>query len=185
MNKGAPARPDDDQPEVLLNAVDWDWNILRAKSRRENLVHRSLTERGIRCFIPKRRVAAIGRIAQRELLVPLFPGYVFFQQETVSHRELQYVAGSCGIVSFNNRLASISNGDLLKYSLVTREAGHIELHDQLYSGLPVTIVAGPLAGMEGEMVRLKHGVRVVLNVHFIGKSICVEVDVDSIRPRVG
>ncbi len=47
---------------------------------------------------------------------------------------------------------------------------------ELVAGRRVKIVAGPLMGVEGELVRVKNREVLVLNVNLVGSSVRVEVD---------
>jgi transcription antitermination factor NusG len=57
-----------------------------------------------------------------------------------------------------------------------------EPHPYLSCGDRVRIVAGALAGMEGNLTRRKHEYRVVLSIEAIMRSIAVEVSEFDIEP---
>jgi transcription antitermination factor NusG len=57
-----------------------------------------------------------------------------------------------------------------------------EPHRYLAAGTRARIVAGPLAGMEGIVVRTKSILRVVLTVDLIMQSVAVEVDAGELEP---
>jgi transcription antitermination factor NusG len=48
--------------------------------------------------------------------------------------------------------------------------------------MTVRIATGPLAGMKGIVVRTKSGLRVVLTVDLIMRSVAVEVNADELEP---
>ena len=52
----------------------------------------------------------------------------------------------------------------------------------LVPGKRVRIVTGPLAGVEGELVRVKNQDMLIINVETVGSSVRVEVDRDAIEP---
>jgi transcription antitermination factor NusG len=58
----------------------------------------------------------------------------------------------------------------------------IEPHPYLNVGEKATILRGPLAGMTGIVVRKKNGLRFVLSLDLIMKSVAVEVDAADLEP---
>jgi transcription antitermination factor NusG len=66
-----------------------------------------------------------------------------------------------------------------------RSALHLrkfEPHPFLTAGPKARIVAGPLAGMKGVVLRNKSGLQVVLTVDLIMQSVAVEVDAAELEP---
>ena len=58
----------------------------------------------------------------------------------------------------------------------------VEPHPYLKVGKRVRVRSGPMAGMEGIMVRRKEKFRVVLSIHLIQRSVAVEVDESEVEP---
>jgi len=52
----------------------------------------------------------------------------------------------------------------------------------LQVGKQVRVHSGPMAGMEGILVRRKEKFRVVLSIHLIKRSVAVEVDESEVEP---
>jgi transcription antitermination factor NusG len=52
-------------------------------------------------------------------------------------------------------------------------------------GQRARICSGALAGMEGIVVRKKNGLRVVLNLGYIQRSVSVEVAAEDLEPLAG
>jgi transcription antitermination factor NusG len=59
--------------------------------------------------------------------------------------------------------------------------GRIEPHPYLAVGAKVRIRSGTMAGMEGVLLRKKRGVRVVLTLEMIMRSVTVEVGIDEVE----
>jgi hypothetical protein len=51
-------------------------------------------------------------------------------------------------------------------------------------GSSVRIVSGPLRGLEGTLVRLKGGDRLLLQVHLIGRAVLLDVDIHACEPAL-
>jgi transcriptional antiterminator RfaH len=122
---------------------------------------------------------ASGRTVNREC--PLFPSYIFVQ---IDPRERVKVLGTPGIVS----LVGTSKGatalpraeiETLRRSL---HLCHALPHPFLGVGEKARIRSGPLAGMQGIVLRHHQGTRIVLSLDLIMQSIAVEVDVADLEP---
>jgi transcription antitermination factor NusG len=57
--------------------------------------------------------------------------------------------------------------------------------ESLSPGSAVEVVAGPLAGLEGKVLRRKSGVRFLIEVRFLRCGVSVEISEHLIRPLVG
>ena len=62
------------------------------------------------------------------------------------------------------------------------DVSRAEPHPFLNAGDPVRIVAGPLAGLEGILIRRKQEFRLVLSVHIIMRSVAIEISEFDIEP---
>src|SRR6516164_5481656 len=55
--------------------------------------------------------------------------------------------------------------------------------DRLLPGTPVEITAGPLAGLEGKIIRKGKRLKFIIEVHFLQRGASVEIDSWMIEPR--
>lgn len=114
--------------------------------------------------------------------VPLFPGYVFLLQERID-QSLLFRSGA--IVQF----ISVPRPEELYSDLqslwLTLSAKPGAVQEALYQpGVPVEVVAGPLKGVVGELVRMrKGGDRLVICVHMFNLAVSVEIDSACVRRR--
>ena len=108
--------------------------------------------------------------------LPLFPGYLFVRVERSERVQVLQVPGVVSFVGGTGRQpASLPETEInaLRSGLPLRNA---EPHPLLTVGQRVRIRSGPLAGMEGVLVRRKNSLRVVLTMDLIQQSVAVEVD---------
>jgi transcription antitermination factor NusG len=153
------------------------WFAVYTSPRHEKRVGQYLKQREIEHFLPLysvRRRWSDGSLVTLDL--PLFPGYLFVR---IDRRERVRVLQVPGVVSFvggtGRQPASLpeSEIDALRAGLHLRRA---EPHPLLTVGQRARIRFGPLAGMEGVVVRKKNRLRVVLTMDLIMQSVAVEVD---------
>lgn len=117
--------------------------------------------------------------------LPLFPCYLFVRvplRERVRLLQLPGVVGFAVNSAHPTALAERDIDALRTLSTLCRA----EPHPFLKVGDQVRIIAGPLAGREGILVRRKNVLRVVLSLDVLLRSIAVEVsefDIEQVMRR--
>ena len=137
--------------------------------------------RQIRCALPLYRVVHRWRDRRKELDLPLFPSYIFVN---LSLRERVRVLEIPGVVSF-----VASQGKPL--AMPQHEIGpflsdaanqRIEPRPFLQVGREVRVHNGPFTGLEGTLIRKKEGLRLVVSIEMLMRSVAVEVSAEDIEP---
>ena len=106
---------------------------------------------------------------------PLFPGYVFVRMRRTERVRVLELPGVVSIVGNPRCPSPLPTEDIE----ALRRGVHLlnaEPHVCLRVGERVRIRRGPLQGMTGIVARKKSGLRVILTLELIMKSISVEVD---------
>lgn len=156
------------------------WHVIRTRSNCERLVHGQLTGKGFDVLFPT--VDAWSRRGRhRHLLqVPMFPGYVFLHHEMDKASYLE-VCRSIGLVSILgdrwDRLEVVPESEIGAIQQTLRAGLPIFPYPYLQEGQRVRIVHGPLADVEGILVRgnPKKGI-LVISISMLRRSMAVEVD---------
>jgi len=157
------------------------WYAAYTRSRHEKQVSRQLCDRQIDSFLPVYQSVRRWKDRRKEIEFPLFPGYVFVRiRETERLRVLQ-VSGVVQLVTFNGRPAPLDDNEI--ESLRNGIANGIcpEPHPYLKVGRRVRVKYGPLAGVEGFLVRRKDKFRVVISIDLIMRSVAAEVQVADLE----
>lgn len=150
------------------------WWALHVRPRAEKMLARRLRVRRVAYYLPvhERRKAYPRRVVTSR--VPLFPGYLFAYGDDADYEFLQT---SREVV---NALQVVEQESLLKeLRSIRRLVGSgapITAEERLEAGMPARIIKGPLAGMYGQVVQNKRGLRFVLQVQFIQRAASIEVD---------
>lgn len=165
------------------------WWCLHTKPRREKSLARALRTRGIPHYLPQ--IAYESRTpGGRKIrsMLPLFPGYLFLHGD-----ESQRAAALQGDHLAN--LLEVANQAALEQDLR-------QIHQMLSSGLLITpeptpvagatirILAGPLRGLIGTVIRRGGRDRFVASVRLLGRGVTVDLQdwqVETVqgRPAVG
>jgi len=158
-----------------------NWFALYTRTHHEKRVEEHLTQRGIESYLPLyTAIHTWTHYRKVTLELPLFPNYLFVciaPQQRVRTLEVPGALSFVGNASTPSPLP-VSEIESLRSALQLRK---FEPHRYLTAGTKVRIVAGPLAGMEGIVVRTKSSLRVVLTVDLIMQSVAVEVDADELE----
>ena len=160
------------------------WYAICTRPRHEKKVREFLCYRQIECFLPLYR--AIHRWkngCKAQVESPAFPGYLFVKSQS---RELVRILDIPGVLSFVGSRQHPSQLD--DFEIETLQSGlhlrHFEPHPRLTIGERVRIIAGPLSGLDGVLLRNKNGIRVVITLGLIHQSVAVELDIDDVEPLV-
>lgn len=166
--------PENANPQPLSVGTG-QWYAIQTRSRHEKRVAEQLRARSIESFLPIhrcRRKWRNGVLADLEL--PLFPGYLFARPAIGERAILLQLPGIVGFAASTAHPTPVPDDDIDALRKMAESLG-AEPHPFLNVGDRVRIVAGPLAGWEGILIRRKQELRLVLSIQIIMRSISVEV----------
>lgn len=157
------------------------WYVAYTNARHEKHVARQLEERHVASFLPTYRSVRRWKDRRKELELPLFPGYVFVQLCIRERLRVLQIPGVVRLVSFGGYPVPVSDSEI--QSLKNAVAGGVLTtpHPYLKVGRRVRVKHGPLAGMEGILVRKKDRYRVVMSIDLIMRSVATEVQVSDLE----
>lgn len=151
------------------------WYAVHTYPQHEKKVSAGLLSRGVAHYLPTYR--DVRRYRNRQTVVlerPLFTGYIFVWTD-LSDRSRILTPGVAGIVSFGGRPCPLADSDI---DLIRRRLAPLnpEPHPAMQAGDRVRVMDGPLAGVEGYLVREKPHARLVITIDLIRRAVSVEVD---------
>jgi transcription antitermination factor NusG len=175
MSTVATSVPNVSQPPV----IPYDesrWYALYTEPRHEKYVAEQIGRQGIACYLPLYRSLRRWKDRRKELLMVLFPGYVFVQMPLQNRLRVLQLPGAVRLVSFNGHPAPMPDEEIEGLRDRLSLAGRVEPHPYLSVGRLVRVRSGPLKGLEGMIQRAKDRCRIVISIHLIMRSVAVEVD---------
>ncbi len=158
------------------------WVAVYTSTRHEKRVAEHCRVRHIETFLPTYHTVHRWKNRCRvELELPLFPNYLFARIPLREQVRILQVPGVLYIVRCGREPAAVPDllVESLRSALILRR---VEPHPYLVVGRRVRIHAGPLAGMEGVLVRKKNSLRVVIALDQIMQSVAVEVNGEEVEP---
>jgi transcription antitermination factor NusG len=152
------------------------WYAAYTRANHERTVADQLAGRGIENFLPQ--YDSVRRWKDRRvcLQLPLFPGYVFFLLPLQERLRVQQIPGVVHLVGFGGTPTAVPEDELRQVREVLAHGRSAEPHPFLRAGRRVKVRSGPLAGLEGTLVRRKNRLRFVVSIELILKSVSAEID---------
>ena len=156
------------------------WLVLRTRSQHEGTAERDLQQRSITSYLPRHNVIRRWKDRRTVLRMPLFPGYIFVRPRVDQFENIRCIRGSCGLVLAGSKPAAMPEKDLDAVKLLVGSGAALTVNPRLIPGQKIQVIAGPLMGIQGELIRVKSQERLVINAHLLSSSVSVEVDTDMI-----
>lgn len=158
------------------------WYAAYTCANHEKRVNAELQARNVEHFLPLYRSVRRWKDRRVSLELPLFPGYVFVRITVSNRLRVLQIPGVVHLVGFNGRPAALPDDemDILRSGFSQRLRA--EPHAYLAAGQRVRLTSGPLAGIEGILLRRKGNCRVVISIELIQRSVAVEMDGAGLEP---
>ena len=172
---------------AVETAVEQHWYALWTSSHCEQLVNDQLLARGFDPFLPRIDVWSRRGGERRVVSLPLFAGYLFLRHPPMtkaSYLELCKARGLVRVLGERwDRLETVPDAEIDGIRRVLNVRVPVMPHPYLRDGQRVRILRGPLADVEGILVRTKPNKGlVVLRVALLQRSVAVEVDCTLVEP---
>jgi transcription antitermination factor NusG len=172
-------------PERLLESPEFPtndshWMVLYTKPRQEKSLARDLLRQAVPFYLPlvkktlqygRRRIASFA---------PLFDGYLFIlgsekQRATslATNRVLRVLPVGDGQQLMN---------DLRQVERLIEANFPLTVESRLQAGMNVRVRSGPLAGVEGVVLRRRGETRLLVSVNFLQQGASVEIDDFCLEP---
>jgi len=158
------------------------WYAVYTCPRHEKSVALQMQRQHVPSFLPLYKSVRRWKDRRKQLELPLFPGYVFVQIALKDRLRVLQTTGVVQLVSVNGKPAMLPDSEIddLRNGLMANVCA--EFHPYLSVGRRVRVHNGPLAGLEGILVRRKDKFRIVLSIHLIKRSVALEVSETDIEP---
>src|SRR6202030_900199 len=99
-----------------------------------------------------------------ELQLPLFPGYIFVRLALRDRLQVLQVPGVARLVGFNGLACALPDLEIQAMQTSLERKACVEPHPYVQVGRRVRVKCGPLAGLEGVVVRKKNRVRFIISL---------------------
>jgi transcription antitermination factor NusG len=160
----------------LASHFELRWYALYTRANHERAVADQLRDRQLEHYLPQYESLRRWKDRTVRLHLPLFPGYLFVRLPLLKRLTVQQIPGVVQFVGFGGSPTEISESELYQIREVLSGGFRAEPHPFLRVGRRVRVRSGPLAGLEGILVRRKNRARLVISIELIVRSVAVEMD---------
>lgn len=169
------------RPPLMQASSEPQWYAAYTCANHEKRVAEQLGVRAVEHFLPV--YASVRRWKDRRVMLnlPLFPGYVFVRMALRDRLQVQQVPGVAHLVGFDGTPAVLPEQEIEALRTSLASGMRAEPHPFLTVGRRVLIKAGPLAGMEGVLLRRKGSLRLVISIELIQRSVAVDADAADVE----
>jgi len=155
------------------------WWVAHTRSRNEKALAQDLIRKDISYFLPMSW--KVRRRKQRKIrsLLPLFSGYLFFCGNENQRIEILRTNRVANIIEVKDQERLLEELSQIEQAL---QAGTpLAPHKYIKAGQHCRVIAGPLADLEGIVIRTQKAARLVLQIDMLGQAASLEVDLDMIE----
>jgi transcription antitermination factor NusG len=160
------------------------WYAVTTKSRQEKIVASMLKYLEVANFLPLINEERRWSDRKQMVTMPLFQGYVFVRITTSGELQLRVlkVPGVVDFVRAGSGPLSIPDGEIEDVRAVLSHGVGCSPYPFLKAGDRVRVVRGPLAGIEGTLIRSGSQSKLVISVEMIQRSVSIDVALSSVEP---
>ena len=169
----------------MANSDAENWYVVCCKPHQEAIAEENLLRQGYRVYLPRIQIRLRRRGQWIDGSEVLFPRYIFIRLNPCrrSAAPVRSTRGVVGLVRFGGQPAVVP--DSVMKALLQREDAKSGLHQDnrkmLRAGELVSLVDGPLSGMEGVIAQLDGERRAIVLLEFLGHANKVSVSCDWIK----
>jgi transcription antitermination factor NusG len=157
------------------------WYALRTRSRHEKVVRDQLTTRGIEPFLPLVTRWRQWADRRKQVTFPLFPGYCFARFPLRDRLAVLTAVGAVEILGNGDGPVPVPEAEIEGVRRLATCTLPVDPHPYLRDGDWVEVTRGPLAGLQGILLRKGARARLVISVRLIERAVSVELDADAVR----
>ena len=157
------------------------WHALYTRHQHEKSVAQAFSNKDHEVFLPLVRAAHRWQDRTKQLWLPLFPCYVFIRGGFDRRVQILSTPGMISVVAWAGRPAIIPPLQIDTVRQMIESTLQVAPYPFLQCGDRVTVVAGPLRGIEGILVRKRNMFRLVVSMEMLGRSAAVEIDISCIE----
>lgn len=154
----------------------WPWFAILARTGREKNATLLLENGGYECYLPIIRFTRQWSDRVKEIEVPMFPGYLFCRLNPHHRLPVLMTPGVIQIVGVGKTPVPVEEEEIAAIQRVARSGIPTMPWPYLQVGHVARIENGPLRGLTGIVIKIKSGLKLVLSVSLLQRSVAVEID---------
>ncbi|MGC2659471.1 MAG: UpxY family transcription antiterminator [Bryobacteraceae bacterium] len=159
-----------------LSQTSVQWFAIRVKPNFERTVDQSLNTLEYETYLPMAPQIRQWSDRVKELLMPIFPGYLFCRSDPSRRISILRTPGVLGFLNIGSGLSCIPDVEIESLRLLLNSGALARPFPHFQVGEQIRIEDGPLKGLEGILQEIKNGYRIIVSITLLQRSIAAEVD---------
>jgi len=155
------------------------WWVAHTKSRNEKALAKDLIHKDISYFLPMSWRIRRRRGRTIRSLLPLFSGYLFFCGKEPQRLEVLRTNRVANLLAVKDQQRLLNELSQIEQALRTGAA--LTPHKYIKAGQYCRVIGGPLADLQGIVVKTRSTARLLLQIDMLGQATSVEIDTDMIE----
>ena len=157
------------------------WIAVYTKSRHEQIVINELSKKNIESFCPMFKERRQWSDRKKWVHFPLFRSYVFARIHLKENIFVLQTIGVNKIIKFQNKISIIPEQVINDIKNVVDGGYKIQQVDYFIKGDEVSVVSGPLKGVNGIIQDLKGDSRLIMKVEAIRQAFSIEISSEQLK----
>ena len=162
------------------------WFVVWTAARSEKLVESRIAARGLEPWLPKITERRKWSDRWRDVVLPLFPGYLFARGDHAQLHSVLRTPGVVSVVKSAGRPAVLSDAFVasLRRAIDTPGVTASPVTEQLSYAVDDEVIVreGPLAGLRGIVQQVRGGRRLVVWIEHVGRGVAFTIGATLVSP---
>lgn len=163
----------------LIADYEGQWRVAHTKSRNEKALANTLVGKNISYFLPMRWKTSFAKSRKIRTLLPLFSGYLFFCGKEADRLEVLKTNRVANCIEVKEQAKLVAELSAIERAI--NAGADLEPHDYIKVGQRCRVSKGPLAGLQGIVIKGPAAARLVLQVDILGQAASIEIDTDLLE----
>lgn len=161
--------------------MDKQWIVVRSKPRSEKVAHNELVKKNIESYLPLLKERRKWSDRKKWVEFPLFSSYLFARIDIKDSIFVLQTQGVNTIVKFGKQIAIVQNSVIEAIRLAMEGGYQLEPVEYFVEGNQVEVIAGPMKGVKGIVVKLKGQNRLIIKIDAIQQALSIQIESKFIR----
>jgi transcriptional antiterminator RfaH len=168
---------------VLKSNIDtYKWYPVYTNPRAEKKALEALMKKGFEVYLPLHRQFKQWSDRKKWVEEPFIKSYLFVHIKEHEQTEVLMTKGVSRFIYFSGKVASMPGRQIDELKLLMASPYELEITEEhLQPGEKISIKAGPLKGLTGEIISYRSQKQLVLRLENLGYSIIVNVSASFIN----
>lgn len=161
-----------------------NWYVAQVMTGKEDGIRERIQSQGIKSIVPMKRMRELKQGRWHDVLRVIFPGYVFIMadMDAGTYYRVRPVPGVIKLLGDDKGPIPIRENEVNLILRLTQDGDPLGLSEVFVKGSKITVVSGPLQGLEGRIVKLDaRRFRAKVDISFMGEPRSVELPVNVIK----